>query len=77
MFNFSREVNEIFAKDLESTLEEYQENQPENFPQDFKQILLAIALPYDVRLVFICFMLLDEGILNLFYILVYVIYFHG
>ncbi|KAK6111740.1 hypothetical protein QQG55_44855 [Brugia pahangi] len=44
------EVNGIFADDLANTLEEYQENQQENFVEDFKEILLSIALPYNVRL---------------------------
>ncbi|EJD74588.1 hypothetical protein, variant [Loa loa] len=42
-------VNEIFAEDLANTLEEYQDNEQENFLQNFKEILLAIALPYNVR----------------------------
>uniref|UniRef100_A0A915PKS2 Protein FAM114A2 n=1 Tax=Setaria digitata TaxID=48799 RepID=A0A915PKS2_9BILA len=46
-----REVDEIFAEDLANTLEEYQENEPEDFLKDFEEILLAIALPYNVRLV--------------------------
>uniref|UniRef100_A0A0R3RPM0 Protein FAM114A2 n=1 Tax=Elaeophora elaphi TaxID=1147741 RepID=A0A0R3RPM0_9BILA len=44
------EVNEVFAEDLANTLEEYQEDQEENFLQNFKEVLLAIALPYKVRL---------------------------